>query len=226
MSDMVVVYKFVATIRSIKGRTLTNPKQWAEELIKALREEGFHPELADDAGTVYYSWGNMFPGVGGMPLGRMKVSIVVPRQEEAAARLFLQKRDEQAGSNVAELTGGLRRPMVRSLLAAAVAFIIMAFSGQQSAEEPLMLLYLALSLMLVFPASFILTASSVFAHNEIGHICALIITVAAVTGGMYCMDKALIYTGCFILCIPIFGVAYVFFRTHKYVSSRKKYDDL
>ncbi len=83
-----------------------------------------------------------------------------------------------------------------------------------------------LSLLLVFPASFILTASPVFIHNEIGQICALIITVAAVTGGMYCMDKALIYTGCFILCIPIFGVAYIFFRTHKYVSSRKKYDDL
>jgi hypothetical protein len=176
--------------------------------------------LADDAGTVYYSWGNMYPGVVGMPLGRMKVCIVVPRQEETAARLFLQKRDEQTSSNVDELTSGLRRPIILSLLAAAVAFIIMAFSGQQSAEEPLLLVYLVLALMLVLPASFILTASSVFAHNEIGQICALIITVAAVTGGMYCMDKALIYTGCFILCIPIFGVAYVFFR------SRKKYDDL
>ena len=220
MCDMVVVYEFVATIRSIKGRVRTNPKQWAEELIKALREEGFHPELADDAGTVYYSMDNRYPGVVGMPQGRMKICIVVPRQEETAARLFLQKRDEHTSSNVDELTAGLKRPLVLSAMAAAVAFIIMAFLlGEPGA-------FLVLSLLLVFPASFILTASPVFIHNEIGQICALIITVAAVTGGMYCMDKALIYTGCFILCIPIFGVAYIFFRTHKYVSSRKKYDDL
>jgi hypothetical protein len=220
MSDMVVVYEFVATIRSDKGYVGTNPKQWAEELIKALREEGFHPELADDAGTVYSSMGNKNSGVVGMPQGRMKVYIVVPRQEETAARLFLQKRDEQTSSNVDELTSELRRPMVLSALATAVAFILMAcLVGMTGA-------CLVLSLLFVFPVSFILTASSVFAHNEIGQICALIITVVAVTGGMYCMDKALIYTGCFIWCIPIFGVAYIFFRTHKYVSSHKKYDDL
>jgi len=209
MSDMVVVYEFVATIRSIKGRVRTNPKQWAEELIKALREEGFHPELADDAGTVYYSMGDMNPGVGGVPLGRMKICIVVPRQEETAARSFLQKRDEQAGSRVAELTGGLRRSLVLSILATAVAFIIMACLS----DEPWACLGIAL--LLVFPASFILTASAVFAHNEIGQICALIITVAAVTCGMYCMDKALIYTGCFMLCLPFVGIAYVFFRSRK-----------
>jgi hypothetical protein len=134
--------------------------------------------------------------------------------------LFLQKRDEQTSSNVDELTGGLRRPLILSALAAVITFIIMVcLLGETGA-------FLVLSLLLVFPASFILTASAVFIHNEIGQICALIITVAAVTGGMYCMDKALIYTGCFILCIPIFGVAYIFFRTHKYVSSRKKNDSL
>jgi hypothetical protein len=216
MSDMVVVYEFVATIRSIKGRVRTNPKQWAEELIKALREEGFHPELADDAGTVYYSMDNMYPGVVGVPLGRMKICIVVPRQEETAARLFLQKRDEQTSSNVDELTSGLRRPIILSLLAAAVAFIIMACLSDEPAA------CLGLSLLLVLPASFILTASSVFAHNEIGQICALMIIVAAVTGGMYCIDKALIYIGCFLWCLPIIGIAYIFFRTHKYVRSHKK----
>ena len=216
MSDMVVVYEFVATIRSIKGHVRTNPKQWAEELIKALREEGFHPELADDAGTVYYSMDNMYPGVVGMPQGRMKICIVVPRQEETAARLFLQKRDEQTSSNVDELTSGLRRPMVLSALATAVAFSIMTcFSGEVGA-------CLGLSLLLVLPASFILTASSVFAHNEIGQICALIIIVASVTGGMYCIDKALIYIGCFLWVLPIVGIAYIFFRTHKYVRSHKK----
>ncbi len=220
MSDMVVVYEFVATIRSVKKYLRTNPKQWAEELIKALREEGFHPELADDAGTVYYSMDNMYPGVVGVPLGRMKICIVVPRQEETAARLFLQKRDEQTSSNVDELTSGLCRPMVLTALATAVAFSIMTcFSGEVGA-------CLGLSLLLVLPASFILTANTPLIHSIIGQICALIIIVAAVTGGMYCMNKALIYTGCFILCIPIFGVAYIFFRTHKYVSSRKKYDDL
>ncbi|MHC4330742.1 MAG: hypothetical protein ACYSWW_21770, partial [Planctomycetota bacterium] len=120
MSDMVVVYEFVATIRSGKGYVGTNPKQWAEELIKALREEGFHPELADDAGTVYYSMDNKNPGVVGMPQGSMKICIVVPRQEETAARLFLQKRDEQTSSNVDELTGGLRRPLILSALAAVI----------------------------------------------------------------------------------------------------------
>ena len=216
MSDMVVVYEFVATIRSGKGISRTNPKQWAEELIKALREEGFHPELADDAGTVYYSMDNMYPGVVGMPQGRMKICIVVPRQEETAARLFLQKRDEQTSSNVDELTSGLRRPMVLSALATAVAFSIMTcFSGEVGA-------CLGLSLLIVLPASFILTASSVFAHNEIGQICALIIIVASVTGGMYCIDKALIYIGCFLWVLPIVGIAYIFFRTHKYVRSHKK----
>ena len=224
MSDMVVVYEFVATIRSIKGRVRTNPKQWAEELIKALREEGFHPELADDAGTVYYSMDNMYPGVVGVPLGRMKICIVVPRQEETAARLFLQKRDEHTSSNVdeqtdsrvAELTGGLGRSLVLSAMATAVAFSIMTcFSGEVGA-------CLGLSLLLVLPASFILTASSVFAHNEIGQICALIIIVASVTGGMYCIDKALIYIGCFLWVLPIVGIAYIFFRTHKYVRSHKK----
>jgi hypothetical protein len=80
--------------------------------------------------------------------------------------------------------------------------------------------------MLVFPVSFILTASLVLSHYIIGQICALIIMVAAVTGGMYCVDKALIYTGCLLLCLPFVGIAYIFFRTHKFVSSRKKYDDL
>jgi hypothetical protein len=216
MSDMVVVYEFVATIRSIKGRVRTNPKQWAEELIKALREEGFHPELADDAGTVYYSMDNMYPGVVGVPLGRMKICIVVPRQEETAARSFLQKRDEQADSRVAELTGGLRRSLVLSILAAAIAFIIMACLSDEPAA------CLGLSLLLVFPASFILTANASLIHNISGQICALIIIVAAVAGGMYCMDKALIYIGCFLWCLPIVGIAYIFFRTHKYVRSRKK----
>ncbi len=196
MSDMVVVYE-------------SSRPFWVEEVMDALREEGFHPELADDAGAAYYRMDNKNPGMLGLSQGRMKVSIVVPRQEEAAARLFLRKRDEQPGSRVAELTGGLRRSLVLSILATAVAFIIMAcFSDEPGA-------CLGIALLLVFPASFILTVSAVFAHNEIGQICALIITVAAVTGGMYCMDKALIYTGCFILCVPIFGVAYIFFRSRK-----------
>lgn len=72
MSDMAVVYE-------------SNEPFWAEELMKALREEGFHPELADDVGTAYYSMDNKNPGVVGMPQGRMKISVVVPRQEEAAA---------------------------------------------------------------------------------------------------------------------------------------------
>ncbi len=50
MSDMVVVYE-------------SNEPFWAEELMKALREEGFHPELADDAGTAYYSMDNKNPGM-------------------------------------------------------------------------------------------------------------------------------------------------------------------
>jgi hypothetical protein len=84
MSDMVVVYE-------------SNVPFWADEVMDALREEGFHPALADDAGAAYHSMDNKNPGVVGMPQGRMKVSIVVPRQEEVAAWLFLQKRDEQAG---------------------------------------------------------------------------------------------------------------------------------
>ncbi len=194
----------------------SNEPFWIEGVMDALREEGFHPELADDAGTVYYRMDNKNPGVVGMPQGRLKVSIVVPRQEEAAAWLFLQKRDELAGSSVAELTGGLGRPLALSAMATAVAFILMACLSDEPGA------YLVLSLILVFPASFILTASAVFVHNEIGQICVLIIMVTAVTVGMYCMDNALIYTGCFILCLPIVGIAYIFFRTHKYVRSRKK----
>jgi len=82
---------------------------------------------------------NKNPGVVGMPQGRMKVSVVVPSQEEAAARLFLQKRDEQFGSSVAELTGGLRRPLILSALTAVVTFIIMvclwAWGKPEKAEE-------------------------------------------------------------------------------------------
>jgi hypothetical protein len=112
MSDMVVVYE-------------SNEPFWAEELMKALQEEGFHPELADDAGTAYHSMDNKNPGVLGMPQGRMKVSVVVPSQEEVAARLFLQKRDERSGSSVAKLTGRLRKPLILSALTAVVTFIIM-----------------------------------------------------------------------------------------------------
>jgi len=60
------------------------------------------------------------------PRGPMKVCIVVPPEEGAAARLFLQRRKELADNRVAELTRELRRPMVLSALGTAVAFIVMA----------------------------------------------------------------------------------------------------
>lgn len=112
MSDTVVVYE--------SGRPF-----WVEEVMDALREEGFHPALADDSGTAYYRMENKNPGILGMPQGRMKVCIVVPQEEEVAARLFLRKRDEQFHNRAAELTGGLRRPLVLATLATAVAFIIL-----------------------------------------------------------------------------------------------------
>ena len=209
MSDMVVVYE-------------SNEPFWAEELMKALREEGLHPELADDAGTVYYSMDNKNPGVVGMPQGRMKVSVVVPSQEEADARLFLQKRDEQSGSSVTELTGRLRKPLILSALAAVVTFSIMVCLWGWDEPENI----LGIVLLYVLPVSFILTAYKPLINSIIGQICTLIIIVASLLGAMYCWDKALIYVGCFILCVPVFGVAYIFLRTHKYVSSSKKYDDL
>lgn len=132
--------------------------------------------------------------------------------------MFLQKRDEQADNRVTEVTGGLMRPLILSALATVVTFIIMVCLWGEGEPESI----LGIVLLYVFPVSFILTANTPLIHSIIGQICALIIIVAAVIGAMYCMDKALIYTGCFILCIPIFGVAYIFSRTHKYVSSRKK----
>ncbi len=196
MSDMVVVFESTESF-------------WAEGVMDALQEEGFHPELADDAGTAYYHMEDKNPGVVGMPQGMMKVCIVVPRQEEAAARLFLRKRDEPAGNRVTELTGGLRRSLVLSILAMAVAFIIMACLWGEPVAQ------LGFALLIVLPVSFILTANAALIHNIIGQICALIIIVAAVVGGSYCVDQALVYTGCFLLCVPFLGIVYIFLRSRK-----------
>lgn len=203
MSDMVVIYE-------------SNEPFWADKVIDELRREGFHPELADDAGAAYHRMENKNPGLLGIPHGRMKVSVVVPSQEEAAVRLFLQKKYEQASSNVDELTGSLRRSMILSIIASVGAFIIMACLSDEAGA------CLIFSLISVFPASFIITASSVFAQNETGQIIALIIIITAVTVGTYCIDQALIYIGCFLWCVPFLGIAYVFFRTHKFARSRKK----
>ncbi|UCE38978.1 MAG: hypothetical protein JSW00_07080, partial [Thermoplasmata archaeon] len=110
-------------------------------------------------------------------------------------------------------------------LATVIAFFIMVCFWGWSEPESIPAI-VGIVLLYVLPVSFILTANKPLINSIIGQICALIIIVAAVIGAMYCWDKALIGTGCFILCIPIFGVAHIFFRTHKYVSSRKKYDDL
>jgi hypothetical protein len=205
MSDMVIIYE-------------SDEAFWAEKVIDELLEEGFHPELADDAGAAYHRRENKNPGLLGIPPGRMKVSVVVPSQEEAAARLFLQNKNEQAGSNVDELTGSLRKPMILSIIASVGAAILMACLSDEPGACVL------ISLMCVFPASFIITASSVFVENETGQIIALMIIITAVTVGTYCLDKALVYIGCFLWGVPFLGIAYVFFRTHKFARSRKKDD--
>jgi len=207
MSDMVVVYE-------------SGSSSSVEDLMDALREEGFHPALADDAGRAYYRMDDKSPGIAGMSQGRMKVRIIVPQEEGAAARSFLLKRDEQSGTRVARLTGGLHRPMALSALATAAAFIIIAPWSQTDSEE--FINCLGIVLIYVLPVSFILTANSLLINNKTGQICALIITIAAVAGGMYCFDKALIYTGCFLQSLPIVGIAYIFFRTHKFVRSHKE----
>lgn len=178
MSDMVVIYQ-------------SNEPFWAEKVMDELRQEGFHPELADDAGAAYHSMENKNPGLLGIPHGKMKVSVAVLSQEEAAARLFLQKKYEHASSNVDELTGSLRRQMILSIIASVGAAILMACLSDEPGA------CLLFSLMCVFPASFITTASSVFDKNETGQIIALIIIITAVTIGTYCIDQALIYIGCF-----------------------------
>ena len=113
MTDMVVVYE-------------SDEWFWVGKVMDELRKEGFHPELADDASTAYYRMENKNPGILGMPQGRMKVSVVVPRQEEARARLFLLKRDEQFSNNVEGITGKLQRSLVVSALA--TAFMVFAYS--------------------------------------------------------------------------------------------------
>ncbi len=208
MSDVVVVYE-------------SNELFWTERVKGSLQEEGFHAEFADDAGGAYYRMHKEGPGAFEMDDGGIKFRVVVPRQEEAAARLFLRKRDEQFSSRVAEQTDGLRQPLLLSALAAAVASIIFACLGGE------LVLSLLLALIFVFPASFLFTASAFLSHNTIGQICALIITVATVTGGFYCVEQALIWIGCSLLCIPGVGMVYIFLHAYKVAARiRKKKESL
>lgn len=203
MSDVVVVYE-------------SDEPFWVEEVMGVLQDEGFHPALADDAGAEYYRMDNKSPGILGMPQGRMKLRIVVPQEEEAAVRSFLQKREKRSGRHAAAVAGRLRRPLVLSALGTTVAFLIMAFWGQPDSEE--LLSCLGLAVLTVLPASFILTAN---VGNTIGQICVVTIPVVAVVGGMYCWDRALIWTGCCLWALPVVGIAYIFLRSHKYVRSHK-----
>ena len=163
MSDMVVVYEL-------------NSSPMVEVVMDMLREEGFHPALVDDVGGAYHRMDKRDTGV--EPRGPMKVCIVVPPEERAAARLFLQRRKELADNRVAELTRELRRPMVLSALGTAVAFIVMASWYFPDPGE--LLNSLGVAVIAVLPASLILTANAVLARNAAGQICAVAITVAAV----------------------------------------------
>jgi hypothetical protein len=85
-----------------------------------------------------------------------------------------------------------------------------------------LLLSLAVAVIAVLPTSLILTASAVFAQNVTGQICAVAVTGAAIVGGVYCWDRALIWTGCCLWLVPAMSVVYMFLRTHKLVVSHRR----
>lgn len=210
MSDMAVVFE-------------SDNWHWVEEVMGALEERGLHPELKDDAGAAYYRMKDKNPGVVGLPSGRMKVSVVVPEEEEQAARSFLQERDQPSRGHVVGLSGGLGRALVLSLLAAAVAGVAMAYSAGGSEDR---LACLGLALIFVLPVCYCLTANMFLVHKLWAQISALVFAVTAIVYGIHHMDQGNIWTSCCLQGLPIVGVFVIWIRTRQRNRQKEGGDEM
>jgi hypothetical protein len=102
--DSVVVYK-------------ANPDS-LQTVLGILRKEGFNPATLENPGLAPVRTG-----------GTYLISITVPRDEVAGAKLVLRKWDQTRQSEIEKATSKLAGPLIFSVMVIAVLIIIFLFLG-------------------------------------------------------------------------------------------------
>jgi hypothetical protein len=102
--DSVVVYK-------------ANPDS-LQTVLGILRKEGFNPATLENPGLAPVRTG-----------GTYLISITVPRDEVAGAKLVLRKWDQARQSEIEKATSKLAGPLIFSVMVIAVLIIIFLFLG-------------------------------------------------------------------------------------------------